>query len=402
MSPASPLDDRLRALFRERFRDEPTLSVRAPGRVNLIGEHVDYVGLPVLPVALSRHVVLLLRPRDDDTVRIVNAEPDFGERSFRLEADPPPGPDGDWGNYLKAAARDRVRALGRLRGFDAVLGSDVPVAAGLSSSSALVVAVAVALEAVNDGATPPLELAETLARAERFVGTEGGGMDQAVCLGARAGHAALVRFEPLSIEQVAVPGGWRFVVAHSGVRAEKSGGARAAYNERRRSCFEALARVRKAMGVLEEAGYSELLARHSDEALFEVAAGALDPVSLRRFRHVVTEGRRVGRARTAMEEASLQAFGRLMDQGHASLRDDYEVSLPELDRLVEAAGKAGAAGARLTGAGFGGCVVALCRESEVERVLRGLGAVARHRSGGAAGGTPPPFIVEPGAGASVE
>ncbi|MFP4624815.1 MAG: galactokinase family protein, partial [Gemmatimonadota bacterium] len=216
--------------------------------MNLIGDHVDYVGLPVLPVALSRRVSLLVRPRGDALVRVASVTPDFGERAFALEAEPPPWPDGDWGNYLKAAAADRVRAHAGLRGLDAVLTSEVPVAAGLSSSTALVVATAVAIEAVNGRKTPRLELAASLARAERYVGTEGGGMDQAICLGARAGHAALIEFDPLRLDHVPIPSGWRFVVADSLVRAEKSGAAREAYNDRARSCRTALARVRAALG----------------------------------------------------------------------------------------------------------------------------------------------------------
>ncbi|MGD2070256.1 MAG: galactokinase [Gemmatimonadota bacterium] len=394
--PLDPLDP-----FRDRFRANPTHRVRAPGRVNLIGEHVDYVGLPVMPVALDRQVTLHLAPRDDDVVHVVNVDPSFGERRFRLDADPEPGPPGDWVNYLLAAARDRVRAHGPLLGFDAVLSSDVPVAAGLSSSAALVVAAALALDAANGVDTPRLELAEALARAERFVGTRGGGMDQAVCLCARAGHAALIDFGPLRVTHVPIPPGWRFIVADSLSKAEKSGSARDAYNDRTHACADALEAVRKTLGEGRKTGYPELLRSHGAGALVEIGAGSLEGTLLRRFRHVVTEGARVAAAREALERNDLPGFGALMDASHASLRDDYDVSTPDLDRLVELAREAGADGARLTGAGFGGCVVAVCRDGKTASVMETL----EREYYGARGGPAPPrdrlFAVRPSAAASV-
>jgi galactokinase len=197
-------------------------------------------------------------------------------------------------------------------------------------------------------------------------------MDQAICLGAREGHAALIGFRPLTVENVRIPGGWRFVVAHSLVRAEKSGAAREAYNERTRQCAEALEPVRSALGEDDAAGYPELLEAHGPGAVMDAARAALDGVLLRRFRHVVTEGRRTGEAKSALEAGDLEGFGALMDSSHASLRDDYDVSVPELDLLAETAREAGAVGARLTGAGFGGCVVALCRDGEDATVMRVL------------------------------
>jgi galactokinase len=388
--------------FRDRFGVDPTHRVRAPGRVNLIGEHVDYVGLSVLPVALSREASLHLSPREDRVVRVVNTDPAYGERTFLLEDDPPRAPAGDWENYLKAAARDRVRVHGALRGFDAVLESDIPAAAGLSSSAALVVAMALALEAANGHETDRLELAGDLAAAERFVGTEGGGMDQAISLCAKEGHAALVGFHPLTLEDVPIPGDWRFLVAHSLVRAEKSGRAREAYNERTRECAQALQGVREVLDEDDGSGYPELLARHGSGTLVEAARSVLEGVLLRRFRHVVSAGVRVHEARAAMEGRDLEGFGALMDSSHASLRDDYDVSIPELDQLVQVAREAGAVGARLTGAGFGGCVVALCRERDADAVIHAL--EERYYAERPDGGVPRDdrlFAVSPSWGASV-
>ena len=240
-----------------------------------------------------------------------------------------------------------------------------------------------------------LELAALMARAERFVGLQGGGMDQAACLHGEEGHALRIDFEPLRVTPVAVPGGWRWVVASSLVRAEKSAGAREAYNERARECREALAVVggmaRRAgpdgpatghgiadAGTPGTAGtpptYSDLIADDDLDGLTAHARRALTPVLFRRFRHVVTEGRRVALAEEAMRDGDMGRFGDLMVESHNSLRDDYEVSTAELDEIVETALEAGAAGARLTGAGFGGCTVALCDMSTTAPVLEALAA----------------------------
>ncbi|MGW8266153.1 MAG: galactokinase [Longimicrobiales bacterium] len=390
--------------YREAFHDAvPTHLSRAPGRVNLIGEHTDYNGLPVFPMALRQEVRLLLRPRDDTTVRFANPDPEFPVRSFTLSTDIPPERTGDWGNYLKAPCQALVRRLGPLRGMDALLTSTVPVASGLSSSSALVIAVGKALLHANGTDVPTLELADEMARAERYTGTQGGGMDQAISLGAIAGHASRIEFDPLRMYETRVPTGWRFVVAHSLVRAEKSGGAQAAYNRRREECTEAIAKLGSALGP-DEAGsqtYPELLARIPLKELLPLAESHLPPNLLPRFRHVVTEAVRVYEAEEAMRRGDLLTFGILMDASHESLRKDYEVSSPELDRLVELAREGGAAGARLTGAGFGGCIVALAENRHLDRVfssLRGYYREGEHRGRL----SEVLFLAEPSSGATVQ
>jgi galactokinase len=388
--------------FRERYGSSPTLLVRAPGRVNLIGEHTDYNGLPVLPVALQREVVLLLAPRADARVRVANVDDAYGERDFPVSARPSAGPPGDWGNYLAAPVRHLAEAHEGLVGFDAVLDSDVPMAAGLSSSAALVVAVGLAMSTINDLGLDRASLARAMAGAERFVGVESGGMDQAISLGARAGHATRIDFEPLRWKHVPIPGEWRFLVAHTLVRAEKSAGARDAYNLRTRECRAALETVRRALDEKDDIGYAALMARHRVATLVESAAGALDDVHFRRFRHVVTEAGRVLDAETALLAGNPVAFGALMGASHLSLRNDFEVSSRELDRLVALAQDAGAYGARLTGAGFGGCIVALTDEAHAEELLEQL-----DRGYYATRSDVPPrdqrlFIVRPADGASAE
>ena len=362
---------------------------RAPGRVNLIGEHVDYCDLPVMPMALQLGISLLFRPRGDARVRLVNLEPAFAPRALELSARIEPFVPGDWGNYAKAAGQALVRRLGPLRGFDGAVASDLPAAAGLSSSAALVIACALALCAVNGAPLEPLELAELLAEGERYVGTQGGGMDQAASLAGVEGCALHVRFAPLRVERLRLPATWRFVVAHSGVRADKSGAAREAYNRRRAECEEAFRRVSGEPAARGARSWVELVHERSAEELVAVAGRVMEPRLLRRFRHVVTESQRVGHARAALLGGDAEAFGEAMNASHASLRDDFEVSCAELERVVRLARSAGAVGARLTGAGFGGCAVALCEEERAGVVARALE------------GYEPVFVAQASAGARV-
>ena len=433
----------------------------APGRVNLIGEHTDYNGLPVFPIAIDRGIRVDFRVVDDPVVRLDSPSSQFPPFAFQLERPIEAAARGDWSNYVRAAARGLLEHGVRLqRGIAGTVTGDVPIASGLSSSSALVVASALALlkangvevssgteaergvgplPAADPGRAPArrtslsrLRLAALMARAERFVGLEGGGMDQAACIHGVAGHALRIEFDPLRVTPVPVPVGWLWVVASSLVRAEKSAGAREAYNERARQCREALRGVRGFVGIgripvlerSEPAGgsrsgtdevprwvadtvlrvptYRALVALGDLDGVLHHARRVLAPVLFRRFRHVVTEGRRVALAEQAMRAGDMLPFGRLMAQSHESLRDDYEVSTPELDEIVKVALEAGAAGARLTGAGFGGCAVALCDDSTVARVMDALAA----RFYGPRLGRPPTgemmFVAKPGGGAGVQ
>ena len=394
----------------------------APGRVNLIGEHTDYNGLPVLPIAIDREVRVDFRVVDDPVVRLDSPSARFAPFAFQLKRPIEAADQGDWSNYVRAAARGLLEhGVPLQRGIEGTVTGDVPIASGLSSSSALVVASALALLRANGvevgertgsgDATLPgtgvrettriqaalsrLELAALMARAERFVGLEGGGMDQAACLHGLEGHALRIEFDPLRVTPVPVPGEWRWVVASSLVRAEKSAGARDAYNERARQCREAL----EGLG---QPTYRDLVASDDPDGLLRHARRALAPVLFRRFRHVVTEGRRVAQAERAMRAGDVNRFGDLMVRSHESLRDDYEVSTGELDEIVTVALEAGAAGARLTGAGFGGCAVALCDVTTVAPVMEALAA----RFYEPRLGRPPTrnmlFVAKPGGGAGIQ
>lgn len=306
--------------------------VRAPGRVNLIGEHIDYHGLPVLPIALRRSVRVAFRARDDRCIRAVSTG--YGAHEFAWTAALEPAATGDWENYLRAAARAIAGKWGAGHGVDAAIVSDLSPAAGLSSSSALMVAFTLALLHAN-GIEPTFEeLMEILPEGEQFVGTRGGGMDHAASLASREGCASLIEFHPLRVRAIPVPEDWAFLVAHSLTTAEKSGAARQAYNA--------------------------------------LAAQPLDKLEGAALLHVTSEALRVRAAVAAMERGDATAFGSLLCESHASLRDRLRVSNAALDRLVDAAMDSGALGARLTGAGFGGCAVALCRKTDLAGVRRGL------------------------------
>jgi len=257
-----------------------------------------------------------------------------------------------------------------------------------------------------------LEFAEAMARAERYTGTQGGGMDQAISAGGMEGHASRIEFDPLRMFQTPVPDHWHFIVAHTLVRAEKSGRAQKAYNNRTRECRGALETVGQALlkAKLLEMGsslqatitYPNILANICIDDLVTQGDMHLEGDLQKRFRHVVTEGNRVYDAEEAMRRGDLDTFGLLMNASHVSLRDDYEVSSKELDTLVELALGAGAAGARLTGAGFGGCAVILTDEAKLESVF---GALAHGYYDGHPALTGPLddvlFVAEASAGASV-
>ena len=337
--------------------------VSAPGRVNLIGEHIDYHGLPVLPMALRRSIRIAFRLRAGHKVRAVSAG--YGVREFTWTPALAPTTAGDWENYLRAAARAAGQKWGTGHGMDAAIVSDLPPAAGLSSSSALMVAFTLSLLRAN-GRRPGFEdLMEVLPEGEQFVGTRGGGMDHAASLASREGCASLIEFDPVSVRPVPVPDDWGFLVAHSLTAAEKSGAVRQQYNARRVAGSAALARL----------GFATYRAALAGRAVAELEALAnkLDsPDERDSFLHVTSEALRVRSAVAAMERRDQAAFGTLLVESHASLRDRLRVSCAALDHLVEAALASGALGARLTGAGFGGCAVVFCARPDLPAVRRGL------------------------------
>ena len=413
----------LREAYEQAFPGEKAAGlIRAPGRVNLIGEHTDYNGYPVLPMAIEREILAAWAPAKDDSVRIANINPRFPARSFPARLPLEPFPQGDWGNYVQAAVQGLLEERvipAPAKGFQALYSGNIPDAAGLSSSAALVVASGLVFLAANGKTCDPLALADLLARAERYVGTEGGGMDQAVSLLAEPGKALKIDFFPLRVRPVSLPKGYGFVISHSLVRASKSAEARAQYNLRVVECRLACALAAQALS--RTIGRSVTAERLSDLAPEKLGlpAGQADrtaqeilgehPWSLsdvavalrvspdeangryctlrdgsrapepaegfklgKRYRHVASEARRVEQAVQALEQGDVQRFGDLMNESHASCRDDYEVSCPEMEALVAIAREHGALGARLTGAGFGGCTVNLVPIRETGPLMQAL------------------------------
>ncbi len=355
--------------FRARFGEDPAGVAFAPGRVNLIGEHVDYCGLPVLPAALPQGLALAFRPRTDDRVVCWSDLDPAASADFRFGEGRPDG----FGRYLYAAGA-AVRELGSVAGpagFDGHLASDLPAAAGLSSSSALVVAAALAILDANDAPRPDRRrLALELARAERSVAIQGGAMDQSVILGAVPGHALHIAFEPSRWSPVPVDAErFAFLAVFTGRRAEKGGAAGEVFDGRVREANAALAGLQELLS--DPAPWSVLLARRRFADLLAAAGDLPSPLD-RRARHILTEARRTSEAVEALGGGDAGRLGALLDASHESLRRDYQVSAPELDGLVAAAREHGALGARLTGAGLGGSAVVLTTPAQAPAVAGAL------------------------------
>lgn len=336
----------LEAAFRRAFGDrlESRHVATAPGRVNLIGEHTDYNDGFVLPIAIDRRIHVAACSRADDVVRAVGRDvADACE--FRLDGIRP-DPGKRWSNYVRGVALELQKAGVPVVGADLAVGGNLPVGAGVSSSAALELSVAKALLAASGATMPAADLSQLCRRAENdFVGVGCGIMDQYICGMGRRDTAMLLDCRSLEFELEPTPVGASFVVCDT-LKARELG--ESAYNERRSQC-EAGARY-LGVGSLRDATVGQLEQSRDD----------MDPVVWRRCRHVVTETARTLQAAERLRVADLAAFGRLMDESHRSLREDYEVSCAELDAMVSAAREApGCYGARLTGAGFGGCAVAL-------------------------------------------
>jgi galactokinase len=347
----------------------------APGRVNLIGEHTDYSGGLVLPVAIQFGIELDVHAVADE---IALSSSGFGAGE-PFAADGGGAPVRGWSRYAQAVAVE-LALLGRPPvGLTGSISSDLPAGSGLSSSAALEVAVALALCTVAGFELEPLELARACQRAElRAVGVPCGILDQAACLLGRASTAILLDCATLEHRAVAVPDGAGLLIVDSGVERSLE---TTAYAQRRAELERALALVG---------------AERSTEVDVSALDG-LDDVSRRRLRHVVTENERVRGFAAAFEAGDLAAAGRLLGESHASLRDDYEVSIPELDLLVRLAESAGALGARLLGGGFGGAVLVLADADAAEGVALRVAEGYRRDTGRETRAVP----VQPSSGAAI-
>ena len=350
--------DRAARHFVQRFGRAPQCAAAAPGRVNLIGEHTDYSDGFVLPLAIERQTVIVAAPTDGRQATVSSRDMD-GEATFAVDRSLAPGTP-TWANYVKGVVAGCIERGSDPGGFDALIDSTVPVGGGLSSSAALEVAAATVIEALTEAPLAAADKALLCQRAEHeFAGMPCGIMDQSIAVMGRADHAMLldcrslaVRHVPLADPQVTV------LIVNSNVRHELTGSE---YPERRRQCEQAAAAMNvKAL-------------RDATMPMLAAAQDHLDLVTHRRARHVVTENNRVQQAADALTVGNWPALGQLMYASHVSLRDDFQVSCPELDLLVELAAGLGASegvyGSRMTGGGFGGCTVSLVDTNAVEAIV---------------------------------
>lgn len=352
---------KLSALFAELHGSSPAI-YRAPGRVNLIGEHTDYNDGFVMPVALDLYTYVAVSPRADRRLRVYSENlREMCDLDLDLIR---PGRSGHWSDYVRGVAGVLESSGYRLRGADLAIMSEVPLGSGLSSSAALEVSTAWALLSNSQLGIDRTTVAHMCQKAEHlYAETMCGIMDQFISCHGRAGHALMLDCRSLEFQLLPVPGHLRLMVCNTMVKHEHASGG---YNTRRRECEEGLhglAQVLPGIRALRDVTRDEL-EKHRE---------CLSPVIYKRVRHVVTENDRVKEAASALETGDIAKLGKLMADSHQSLRDDYEVSTSELDLMVELAnGQEGVYGARMTGGGFGGCTINLVDAAHAEEVQQRL------------------------------
>jgi galactokinase len=343
------------AEFQRRYGQEAAVVCRAPGRVNLIGEHTDYNDGFVLPAAVTLSTWAAATPRDDHRLLAQSeAYPEAVDSALdaRFER------RNDWTDYVRGVVAALQEAGVPLGGASLLVGGNVPVGAGLSSSASLEIAVAAALLELAQRRLVTEQLARVCQRAENeYVGAPCGIMDQFVAAAGRAGHALFLDCRSLQYEYVPLPASVSLVVCNSMVKHSVGAGE---YGLRREQCRQAVQLLRQAL---------RSIAALRDVTLeqFERHSQVLPDLLLRRARHVITENARVRETVRALRSGDLENIGELMQASHASMRDDFEISCAELDLLVELARRQpGLVGSRMTGGGFGGCTVNLVRNEAVE------------------------------------
>ncbi|MBN1401915.1 MAG: galactokinase [Anaerolineae bacterium] len=390
--------------FGERYGRGEVLIFRAPGRINLIGEHTDYNHGYVMPMALDKDLLLLIRPRPDAQVHMANTEAAFPESAFEIAEQIPLQQIGHWANYAQGPAQLLAQEYGPgLRGFDALVEGapphGIPRGAGLSSSSALTVASALALVEINGIALQGAELADACGRAEWYVGTRGGIMDQFISILAQRDHALFLDCRPAPdgsgyrYAQVPMPPGYAVLVVDSQVRHRNTGpqfnrrvaegriGVRLLQRRLPPSEFPRITHLRDVQHVpwekLEpllpesiDGGALRQLGIDPDRILDQGVSPETDTFLVRRrCRHVHSENQRVLRSQEALLAGDMATFVHLLHQAHASARDDYEISTPEIEVLVALAESVSEqVGARLTGAGWGGCVIVVTPWDQLDAV----------------------------------
>ncbi|WP_461602558.1 galactokinase [Aeromonas rivipollensis] len=360
---------RVSAVFAEQFEQQPDLLVRAPGRVNLIGEHTDYNDGFVLPCAIDYETCVAIGRRTDNLVHVVAA--DYGNQRDLFSLDKPitHHPDQRWSDYIRGVVKCLQERGHALRGLNLVVSGNVPQGAGLSSSASLEVAIGQAFKEAQGLDISQAEIALNGQQAEnQFVGCNCGIMDQMISASGEKDHALLLDCRSLETRLIPMPSNLAVLIVNSNVR---RGLVDSEYNTRRQQC-EAAARH-----------YGVKALRDLDLAALEAGKGGLDEVSYRRARHVVGENSRTLAAADALESGDLARLGELMGQSHAAMRDDFEITVPAIDGLVEIikAQIGSEGGVRMTGGGFGGCVVAVLRPEKVAAAIAAVEAEYQARFG---------------------
>ncbi|KAJ3596389.1 hypothetical protein NHX12_002796 [Muraenolepis orangiensis] len=434
----------LKNAFEEKYGHSPKFYAHAPGRVNLIGEHIDYCGYSVLPMAIEQSILAAVSVNDSGKIHLSNTNPQYkdstvpGSETIYIDKDDP-----QWHYYFLCGVKGIQEnfSMPNLVGMQCVVDGTIPASSGLSSSSALVCCAGLVTMEANEKSLSKVALAEICAKCERYIGTEGGGMDQSISFLAEKGTAKLIEFNPLRATDVKLPGDAVFVISNCCVEMNKA--ASSHFNIRVVECRIATKMLAKAKGlewktllklaqVQTELGASleEMLdlveaVLHTDEYSREEICETLGITSEQfcrdllssntqhvshfklypRARHVYGEASRVLRFKSVCDSQpadSVQLLGDLMKQSHASCRDLYECSCPELDQLVDICLKAGAVGSRLTGAGWGGCAVSMVPSDKVESFIQTVReAYYAPDSRRAAMEKQSLFVSKPGGGASV-
>ena len=345
---------------------------RAPGRINLIGEHTDYNDGFVLPIALNYQTIVAASRRDDEKVEVFSAT--YNELQEFDFTDAPRRKTHEWINYIEGISRVLIERDYKISGANLLVSSNVPLGAGLSSSAAIEIAVGLALTGVSGVEIEKLQLALAGQRAEHeFVGTKSGIMDQFIVTFGRAGHALLIDCRALESEAIPLNlGETEIIVCNSGV---KHALASSEYNTRRAECEQGvklLSEYLPEITALRDVNISD----------FERFAGSLPDVIRRRCRHIITENVRTVEAAKAFGRGDIETAGRLMSESHTSMRDDFEISCAEIDTLVRLAENfSGVYGARMTGGGFGGCTINLVRRDRSDKFIEYIEREYRQKTG---------------------
>lgn len=372
--------EELKEAFLQVYQQEAEQIFFAPGRVNLIGEHTDYNGGFVFPCALSFGTFLLVAPNKDNKMRFASlnmktADGQLPVTEVKTNALTTPLPDNAWVNYpLGCIAQFVKRGIAIPEGYDMLFGGDVPAGAGLSSSAAIEVVTAFAMNELLHTGYDRTELAKIGQLSEHeFAGVNCGIMDQFASAQGKKDHAIFLNCDTLEFELVPVKlDGIKVVISNTHSPHKLDSGA---YNARVAQCHEAVDMINKVRPI-------KCLAELNREAFDEVKSAITDTTALRRARHVVGEVQRTRDAVEALQKGDIQTFGKLMNASHVSLRDDYEVTGPELDALAEAAWQVdGVIGSRMTGGGFGGCTVSLVHEEAIPAFIEQVGKAYTEKTG---------------------